>query len=311
MPKILLVEDNPINQRVTLLLLEKLGCRVDLANDGAAAVELFRRNRYDLTFMDCQMPVLDGYEASGAIRALEREEQRRRTPIVALTAHALSGDRAKCLEAGMDDFLTKPTSKERLRAAISKWAAGSFVAPWEAAAPEPARAPGAPRLDTRALEQLFELGNPGEAALFVEVAQLFLATGLEQVSDIDQAARKGELGRIRRSAHTLRGGAAQLGITHLSSLCLSLEAAAQRVMVDQDAVDLGFERADHRVHFDHVGDFDAVGLEIDFDVAAPDVGAPGQNDLQRSAILQSHRLQRCKSVPRAGHQHLAVAHDQA
>jgi two-component system sensor histidine kinase/response regulator len=233
--RILLVEDNPINQRVTFLLLKKLGCQVDLAGDGATAVELFRLNRYDLTLMDCQMPLLDGYEASSAIRAIERDEERQRTPIIALTAHALSGDRGKCIEAGMDDFLTKPTSKERLRAAISKWAAGSFVAPAadllparEESSGERALAASGPRIDTEALARLFELENSADAALFVEVAQLFLANGQEQVSQIDQAARNGELDHIRRSAHSLRGGAAQLGVAHLSSLCLSLETAAQR-----------------------------------------------------------------------------------
>jgi DNA-binding response OmpR family regulator len=182
--------------------------------------------------------VLDGYEASSTIRAIERDEERRRTPIVALTAHALSGDRVKCIEAGMDDFLTKPTSKERLRAAISKWAAGSFVAPVADLLPDRApeirreasgeQAADEPRVDPGALARLFEMENPADAALFVEVAQLFLANGQEQVNQIGQAAHNGELERIRRSAHSLRGGAAQLGVTHLSALCLSLETAAQR-----------------------------------------------------------------------------------
>jgi signal transduction histidine kinase/DNA-binding response OmpR family regulator len=119
--RVLLAEDNPVNQKVVGLLLETLGCKVDLAEDGAAAVGRAREVDYDLVFMDCQMPRLDGYDATRAIRRLDEERRRGRTPVIALTAHALSGNRTKCLEAGMDDFLSKPVSLERLRVALVKW----------------------------------------------------------------------------------------------------------------------------------------------------------------------------------------------
>jgi CheY-like chemotaxis protein len=119
--RVLLAEDNSVNQRVVGLLLECLGCRVDLAGDGAEAVGRATEVDYDLVLMDCQMPRLDGYDATRAIRRLDEERGRRRTPVVALTAHALSGDRTKCFEAGMDDFLSKPISLERLRVALVKW----------------------------------------------------------------------------------------------------------------------------------------------------------------------------------------------
>ena len=119
--RVLLAEDNPINQRVVTRLLEKLGCEVDLAEDGAAAVDRVAAVNYDLVLMDCQMPRLDGYDATRAIRRLDEARGRGRTPVVALTAHALSGDSALCFEAGMDDFLTKPISMDRLRTALVKW----------------------------------------------------------------------------------------------------------------------------------------------------------------------------------------------
>jgi signal transduction histidine kinase/ActR/RegA family two-component response regulator len=119
--RVLLAEDNSVNQRVVGLLLESLGCQVDLAEDGAEAVGRAREVDYDLVLMDCQMPRLDGYDATRAIRRLDEERGRRRTPVVALTAHALHGDRTKCFEAGMDDFLSKPISLERLRVALVKW----------------------------------------------------------------------------------------------------------------------------------------------------------------------------------------------
>src|SRR5262249_33759422 len=106
--RVLLAEDNPVNQKVMGLLLETLGCQVDLAEDGAAAVGRATEVDYDLVLMDCQMPRLDGYDATRAIRRLDEERRRGRTPVIALTAHARNGDRARCFEAGMDDFLSKP-----------------------------------------------------------------------------------------------------------------------------------------------------------------------------------------------------------
>ncbi|MBV1877390.1 MAG: response regulator [Pseudomonadales bacterium] len=116
---VLLVEDNIINQKLAARLLEKLGCKVDIANDGIEAVEKFSQSSYDLIFMDCQMPRMDGFEATSNIRQLEGEKH---TPIVALTANSLPADRARSYRAGMDEFLTKPILKETLRQAILKWA---------------------------------------------------------------------------------------------------------------------------------------------------------------------------------------------
>jgi signal transduction histidine kinase/CheY-like chemotaxis protein len=118
---VLLAEDNPINQRVLVLMLESLGCRVAVTADGAEAVACCRERRYDVVLMDCQMPQLDGYDATRAIRRWERENSLEPVPIVALTAHALSGDRLKCLDAGMNDFISKPTSTDKLRAVLLKW----------------------------------------------------------------------------------------------------------------------------------------------------------------------------------------------
>ncbi len=117
--KVLLVEDNPINQKVASRMLEKLGCWVDLAANGEEAVEKWRQENYDLVFMDCQMPVMDGYEATRRIRELE-QATKTRTPIIALTANAMSIDRNRCLEAGMDEHLAKPISRDLLRRLLEK-----------------------------------------------------------------------------------------------------------------------------------------------------------------------------------------------
>ncbi len=119
----LLVEDNIVNQKVAVALLRRLGAEVDVAANGLQAVEACRQGAYDIVFMDCQMPVMDGYEAAATIR---REEAGRsggvRLPIIALTAHAMPGDRQKCVDAGMDDYVTKPVSSEDLVAALETWA---------------------------------------------------------------------------------------------------------------------------------------------------------------------------------------------
>jgi PAS domain S-box-containing protein len=120
--RVLLVEDNLVNQRVALGVIRKLGWDADVANDGLAAIELFQKNKYSLVFMDCQMPGMDGYLATQKIRDLEVSEGAPPVPIVALTAHAMTGDRERCLQAGMNDYLAKPFGLEELRKALDRWA---------------------------------------------------------------------------------------------------------------------------------------------------------------------------------------------
>jgi CheY-like chemotaxis protein len=118
-PRILVAEDNVVNQHLAIRTLEKIGCRVDLATNGREAVERSRETDYTLVLMDCQMPVLDGFEATAAIRALGGP--RSKVPIVAMTAAALQGDRERCLSAGMDDYLSKPIQPNALRALVSRY----------------------------------------------------------------------------------------------------------------------------------------------------------------------------------------------
>jgi CheY-like chemotaxis protein len=117
--RILLAEDNKVNQRITLRLLEKLGIQADAVINGREAVEALAKHDYDLVLMDCQMPEMDGFEATLAIR--EKERHGRRTPICALTANSMSSDRDQCLSAGMDDFMSKPIDLEQLQKTIEKW----------------------------------------------------------------------------------------------------------------------------------------------------------------------------------------------
>ena len=119
---VLLVEDNAVNRMVARAMIEELGCQIVDAETGADALMLVSRQRFDLILMDCQMPVIDGFEAARRIRAQEQNAgATRRMPIIALTANAIAGDRERCLAAGMDDYLTKPFSQRTLLAAIARW----------------------------------------------------------------------------------------------------------------------------------------------------------------------------------------------
>jgi signal transduction histidine kinase/CheY-like chemotaxis protein/streptogramin lyase len=123
--RILVAEDNIVNQKLITRILERLGCRFEVATNGAEAVDLYTHGRYEVVLMDCQMPVCDGYEATAAIRRIEKDRGMARVPIVALTAHAASSDRERCFAAGMDMYLTKPIAIERLQAELSRICADS------------------------------------------------------------------------------------------------------------------------------------------------------------------------------------------
>ena len=141
-PRILMAEDNPINQRVGKLILQKEGFEVDLVADGNEALEAHRNNPYDLILMDCQMPTMDGLEASRQIRSLDQPQP----IIVAVTANALVGERERCLNAGMDDYLSKPFQAEQLVTLVKKW-----IAARRAAETPPLTSPG---------QQQHEQNNP-------------------------------------------------------------------------------------------------------------------------------------------------------
>jgi CheY-like chemotaxis protein len=124
MPQVLVVEDNPVNQRISSLILARLGFSVDLASNGEEGVAMWAEGNYDAIIMDCHMPVLDGYSATARIREQELAQGRspnHRMPIIALTAEALPYDRQRCLDSGMDDYLTKPVASRELGEALKRW----------------------------------------------------------------------------------------------------------------------------------------------------------------------------------------------
>jgi signal transduction histidine kinase/DNA-binding response OmpR family regulator len=214
--RILVAEDNPINQTVAVRLLERLGYVADIAADGREVLGRLEQNRYDVILMDVQMPQMDGLEATRAI--CERWPPGRRPRIVAMTAEAMAGDREKCLRAGMDDYLVKPVTLEGLAAALGR------VEPVASSAAAIAAGTDGP-IDRRVLEQLREdLGG-------VEPLRAVIATFLEKtpaiLAELRDAAARADPEGMRRSAHTIKGTSATLGARHLAERSAEIERLGQ------------------------------------------------------------------------------------
>jgi PAS domain S-box-containing protein len=213
---VLVAEDNEVNQKVAVKILEKLGYRVELAENGREALAACARRRYDAVLMDGQMPGMDGYEATRRIR--ERETRGgRRVPIIAMTASAMKGDREKCLEAGMDDYVSKPVTPEGLEAVLRRWV-GAATAPAERAAAAPA-AEGA-LLDEDVVASLMAVDDDG--TLMDEIVATFLRIAPARLTAIRKAA-KGNATLLEREAHSFCGSCGNIGARRMAELCARLE----------------------------------------------------------------------------------------
>jgi CheY-like chemotaxis protein/HPt (histidine-containing phosphotransfer) domain-containing protein len=217
--RILLAEDNAINQKVALRLLERLGYGADVVGDGRQALARLDHAVYDVILMDVQMPEMDGLEASRAICARWAASERPR--IIAMTAEAMQGDRDKCLAAGMDDYIVKPVTLDRLAAALAK------CRPLAAAtAPEAAATPVAvTALDRDVLDQLRE--DLGGTAAVREVIRSFLDETPSVLSALRDAAARADVPSIRRAAHMIKGTSSILGARELSEQCAEIEHVGQ------------------------------------------------------------------------------------
>ena len=232
---ILVAEDNPVNQEVAEGLLQALGCRVVTAPNGQSAIESFARDKFDLILMDCEMPVVDGIEATKRIRQLEALEKAQggkatRIPIVALTAHALADIHESCLAAGMDDFFTKPFDEAQIVGALRRW-----IGPLEreaAAQSEAADKPVPATIDTAAITAIRAMDSKGGDALLKSVVTKFLATSPALVATIREKFASGDAEAVWRSAHSLKSSASALGAKLLAQHCANIEAGAREKGVD-------------------------------------------------------------------------------
>ena len=221
---ILVAEDNIVNQKVTALLLRRLGFSVELAANGQLAVEAVGQQRFDAILMDCQMPVMDGFAATARIRELSNGD----VPIIAMTASAMSGDRERCLDSGMNDYLPKPVQRIDLEKMLEKWIeppAYRESSPHEETIMQAAR--GKPVLDQSVISSLRELGGADDPGLFVELVQLFLADTPSRMRALSEALDQRDPKVLEREAHALKSSAANLGAVELSTLFRDIESAGR------------------------------------------------------------------------------------
>ncbi len=218
--RVLLVEDNEINQQVAQAMLASLGCEVTVVADGRQAVERVSAEPFDLVFMDCQLPEMDGFEATRAIRRAESGGDH--LPIIALTAHAMRRDRDQCLQAGMDGYVSKPFERGDLARQLERWAPERCVAPRRhpQAAPE---APPAGPLELAALRNLRALEAQSSPDLVSGVIDAYLDSSATLDRELQDAVDCDAAGRLARAAHQLKSSSAQLGAQRLSALCKELE----------------------------------------------------------------------------------------
>ncbi|MEO6260555.1 MAG: PAS domain S-box protein [Thermoanaerobaculia bacterium] len=210
-PRILVVEDNVVNQKVALGQLRHLGYDADVVGSGTEAIRVARDGSYDLILLDCQMPDIDGYDVAQAIRGIESGE--RRMPIVAMTAHAMEGERERCIAAGMDDYLAKPVSTSRLAETMSRW-----VKP--------------PNLMDETLDEIKLAGLQQIASsnpqFMTNITSLFREDGLVRMHDLQDALDSGNVEELGRAAHALKSSSGNVGAKRIYSICATIEENALR-----------------------------------------------------------------------------------
>jgi CheY-like chemotaxis protein/HPt (histidine-containing phosphotransfer) domain-containing protein len=227
---ILLVEDYPTNQKIAEKNITQAGFNMVLAQNGKEAVDIFKTRKFDLVLMDIQMPVMDGYEASRRIRDLEKQgtgfdSGLMRIPIVAMTAHAVSGIRDKCLEAGMDDYISKPLRRTDLIAMINKWTPSKTETATALLKTDPLLHEGKHRpsatdpIDFEKALKEFE----NDRDFLTEVLEEFIRTVGEQLPKIRQALASKDADALKQEAHSIKGGAANLTARELSEAAGALE----------------------------------------------------------------------------------------
>ncbi len=229
--RVLLAEDNEVNQIVAREMLNLVGCKVDLAADGSLAVAAFKKNKYDLVFMDCQMPELDGYGATGEIREFEQHVKRSRTPIIALTAHAMRGDRQRCLTAGMDDYLSKPIRQNRLQLILHKWVSGAKQRAKLSDHPvveNNTHQTGDTRFDANALCLYRELQKNNGSEILGNIIESYLKDNPRLMQTLADAINRGDTEALGQAAHTMKSMNSMVGAVKMAELCRELESQGRK-----------------------------------------------------------------------------------
>jgi two-component system, sensor histidine kinase len=226
-PRILLVEDNAVNREVAVGMLESLGCEINTAQNGWLALKAMNTATYDAVLMDCQMPVMDGLAATGEIRRREQTSGAARVPIIALTANAMDGDRERCLDAGMDDFLSKPFTQQQLAAQLRRWLALRTLP--EAGRRDLSRIP---LIDAGVLRNIAALARP---ALLNSMIDLYLQHSPDLVAAIETAAANMQPEALSQAVHTLKSSTSNLGGARLAMVAKECEVLVREGGITQAA----------------------------------------------------------------------------
>jgi two-component system, sensor histidine kinase and response regulator len=226
-PRILLVEDNPVNREVAVGMLESLGCRTEVADNGRLAIEAMNDAAYDAVLMDCQMPVMDGFTATAEIRRRELNVGMGHVPIIALTANAMEGDSERCLAAGMDDFLSKPFTQQQLATLLKRWLTLRGMP--DADRREIARAP---LIDVGVLRNITALARP---ALLDSLIDLYLQHSPAMMAAVETAAAGTQARALSEAVHTLKSSTANLGGMRLAMVAKECEVSVREGGIAQAA----------------------------------------------------------------------------
>ena len=254
MKKILLVEDNPVNQEVSREILQHLGLQVEIAENGIEAVNAVCKRKYDLIFMDCQMPEMDGFQATTEIRRMESEKDRPKHNIVALTANAMKGDREKCLAVGMNDYLTKPYTHETIINTLKRWLPAQN---WQREKHKSETITDTLKNGTKMESDIvdYDIANGLKAILkdrFGIMIDKFEANAEKLINEMHEAYSAKDMETLRRGAHTLKGSGGTLGAKKLQQACLELESSAQQAEPSQLKEQLAEVEAEYRKFKQHL-----------------------------------------------------------
>jgi CheY-like chemotaxis protein/HPt (histidine-containing phosphotransfer) domain-containing protein len=265
--RVLLCDDNLINQKVALRLLQQMGYKSDIANNGVEALQAIERQPYDLIFMDVQMPEMDGLEATRQIRDRQKDPAasshfKSVVAIVAMTANAMQGDREKCLAAGMDDYLAKPVRPEDIRQIIERWGTQAQVpqapaAPVSKPAPVAATPPPMPEVSPSReqpppvdIDRLLDFAN-GDNENFRELVELYLQQTAKQITQLTAAINARQANEVKRVAHSCAGASSTCGMIFISPMLRELERQGHEGM-EPNAPQLA---ADVKREFDRIQNF--------------------------------------------------------
>ncbi len=235
--RILLAEDNPVNQSVADHMLQNFGCKIDIANNGQEALLAVEQKHYDLVLMDCMMPEMDGYQATAEIRRRQKAGKLPAFPIIALTANAIEGDREKCLIAGMDDYLAKPFKAESLLRVITIWlnpALGLTMTEAEPSLTQSTDTTEKSGLNIQSLETIRDMdsSNGSDYAFLQHIVTLYQDNARKILASLEEAWTKGDIDTIRMLTHTLKSSSNQVGAHHLAGMCLKVEMEAKSQRYD-------------------------------------------------------------------------------